>query len=111
MPGISNTTNRYLNPIKNDVVQNNFAPSFAKIPNLGLDENKDVREAVRMKCNLLEVDDVCDLLKIGRSTLYGLVNKKAIKAVKLLGRTLFRPEDVMEFVASLPEYEGSANGF
>lgn len=70
-----------------------------------------VRNNSNMKCNLLELDDVCALLKIGRSTLYGLVNAKSIKAVKLLGRTLFREEDVNEYVASLPNYEGGSNGF
>lgn len=85
--------------------------NFSATPVLGLGAEGDLRFNGSMNCNLLEVSEVCNLLKIGRSTLYNLVNQKAIKAVKLLGRTLFRASDVYEFISALPEYEGGPNGF
>lgn len=58
---------------------------------------------------LLEFDEVCKLLRISRSTLYLLVNKKEIKAIKLRGKTLFRVNDVYNYISTLPEYEGAQN--
>lgn len=106
-------TNRYSKTIKNDVLSNNSPLSHdqEKSSISGAGVTPDLRNNRLMKCNLLEVNEVCDLLKIGRSTLYGLVNKKTIKAVKLLGRTLFRETDICDFVANLAEYEGGPNGF
>lgn len=116
-------TNRLANDIKNvpqrtrvtgvslATSQSKQPGNFADAPVLGLDIINEERHSTAMKCNLLEVDDVCGLLKIGRSTLYSLVNKKAITAVKLVNRTLFREEDVCNFVATLPTYQGGPNGF
>lgn len=78
---------------------------------LGADKIEKVRHTVSMDCSLLDFNYVCSLLGVGRTTLYSLVNNKSIKAVKLLGRTLFRESDVRDFVASLPEYQGGSNGF
>lgn len=105
-------TNRYSKTIKNDVSGNN-SPLYNNQENAisGAGVTLDLRNNRLMECNLLELNEVCSLLKIGRSTLYGLVNKKTIKAVKLLGRTLFREADIYDFVANLPEYEGGPNGF
>ena len=61
-------------------------------------------------CELLNVTQVCEALKVGRSTLYKLVNSKSLPAVKLLGRTLFRPNDVTGYIASLNAFEGPPNG-
>ncbi len=104
----STNTNRYPNTLKND-----FSPTLSnqEISISGAGVSPKLRDNRLMECNLLEFNEVCSLLKIGRSTLYSLVNKKAIKAVKLLGRTLFREADVCDFVANLAEYEGSPNGF
>lgn len=78
---------------------------------IGADKNTEVRQNTYMNCNLLEVHEVCNLLKIGRSTLYGLVNRKELKAIKLLGRTLFRQQDLETFISSLNNYKGGTNGF
>lgn len=110
MPKVTNT-NRYSKTIKNDTLNNSPLFNNPEISISGAGVSTEVRNNRLMECNLLEVNDVCGLLKIGRSTLYSLVNKKAIKAVKLLGRTLFREADVYDFVANLTEYEGGPNGF
>ncbi len=104
-------TNRYSKTIKNDTLNN--SPLLNNLENSisGAGVSTKIRNNRLMECNLLEFNDVCALLKIGRSTLYSLVNKKEIKAVKLLGRTLFREADVCDFVANLAEYEGGPNGF
>lgn len=106
-------TNRFSIRNKNVVsdCDNLSDPHPNKNPISGADVLNETRDNVCMKCNLLEFNEVCSLLKIGRSTLYSLINSKAIKAVKLLGRTLFRESDIYEFVATLPEYEGGPNGF
>lgn len=106
-------TNRYSKTIKNDVLSNNSPLSHDQEKTLisGAGVTPNLRNNRLMECNLLEFNEVCGLLKIGRSTLYGLVNGKTIKAVKLLGRTLFRETDVYDFVANLTEYEGGPNGF
>lgn len=95
----------------NKYTSDNSGTPPTNYPILGLGANAKVRHNLDMHCNLLEFDHVCGLLKIGRSTLYGLVNKKRIKAVKVLNRTLFREVDVYDFVSNLPEYEGGVNGF
>lgn len=78
---------------------------------IGADKIEKVRHTIPMDYGLLDFNSVCKLLGVGRTTLYSLVNNKSIKAVKLLGRTLFRESDVRDFVASLPEYQGGSNGF
>jgi len=60
---------------------------------------------------LLNMEQVCDALKIGRSTLYKLVNDNSLVAVKLRGRTLFRPNDIANYIASLDALEGPPNAF
>lgn len=37
-------------------------------------------------CNMINVDDLCDMLNIGRNTAYRLLNEKKIKAFRI-GRT------------------------
>lgn len=54
--------------------------------------------------SLLDVEQVLDLLKIGRSALYNLINRKQLVAVKLGRRTLFRPQDVKNYIDGLSEY-------
>ena len=109
---MANNTNRYSKTIKNDGSNNNsLFFNSQKIAISGAGVSPDLRNNRLMECSLLEFNDVCDLLKIGRSTLYNLVNRKEIKAVKLLGRTLFREADVYNFVTNLAEYEGGSNGF
>lgn len=105
-------TNRFTDKGKNTPSQEKAI--FVKPINntiLGADKSEKVRQNNYMECNLLEVNEVCQLLKIGRSTLYGLVNSKSLRAVKLLGHTLFRQQDLVEFVSSLNAYEGGSNGF
>lgn len=53
---------------------------------------------------LLDVEQVRSLLKIGRSTLYSLVNRKQLIAVKIGDRTLFRPQDIRSYIENLSEY-------
>ena len=104
-------TNRYSKTIKNDNFNNSPLLTNQENSISGAGVSTNIRNNSLMECNLLEFNEVCSLLKISRSTLYSLVNKKVIKAVKLLGRTLFREADIYDFVANLPEYEGGPNGF
>ena len=60
---------------------------------------------------LLTMEQACEALKIGRSTIYRLVNSSSLIAVKLLGRTLFRPDDVAKYIASLDAFESPPNAF
>lgn len=110
---MENNTNRLINHNKNVATEPKKSPTPSLEDRIisGADILSETRNNVDMRCNLLEFNAVCSLLKIGRSTLYGLVNTKSIKAVKLLGRTLFREADIYEFIANLPEYEGGVNGF
>ena len=53
---------------------------------------------------LLSIEQVLGLLQIGRSALYNLINRKQLVAVKIGKRTLFRPQDVKNYIESLNEY-------
>lgn len=53
---------------------------------------------------LLSIEQVLGLLQIGRSALYNLINRKQLVAVKIGKRTLFRPQDVKNYIESLSEY-------
>ena len=81
-------TNRFTNKGKNTPSQEKAF--LATSPKLGADKTEEVRHNNYMECRLLDFNEVCNLLNIGRSTLYCLINKKQIKAVKLASRTLFR---------------------
>ena len=50
---------------------------------------------------LLGIPQVCERLGIKRSSIYKLREKKLLVPVKLLSRTLYRPEDVDTYAASL----------
>ncbi|MDR0590971.1 MAG: helix-turn-helix domain-containing protein [Candidatus Nomurabacteria bacterium] len=78
---------------------------------VGADKTQNVRHNSDMSIQLLDMEQVCETLHIGRSTLYKLMNSKQMVAVKLFGRTLFRPHDVANFIDSLNNYEGGQNGF
>ena len=74
----------------------------------------DVEELTRQNRNmpyLLNISQVCSLLNIGRSTLYVLVERQELPAVKVLGRTLFRPNEIENFINNLPQFEGGKNEF
>lgn len=53
---------------------------------------------------LLSIEQVLGLLQIGRSALYNLINHKQLVAVKIGKRTLFRPQDIKNYIESLSEY-------
>lgn len=53
---------------------------------------------------LLSIEQMLGLLQIGRSALYNLINRKQLVAVKIGKRTLFRPQDVKNYIESLNEY-------
>lgn len=53
---------------------------------------------------LLNVEQALERLQIGRSTLYRLINRKQLVAVKNGRRTLFRPSDISNFIKGLNEY-------
>lgn len=53
---------------------------------------------------LLSIEQVLGLLQIGRSALYNLINRKQLVAVKIGKRTLFRPQDIKNYIESLSEY-------
>lgn len=53
---------------------------------------------------LLNIEQVLWVLQIGRSTLYNLINQRKLTAVKIGDRTLFRPQDLEEFINKLNQY-------
>ncbi|MBQ8985493.1 helix-turn-helix domain-containing protein [Candidatus Saccharibacteria bacterium] len=61
---------------------------------------------------LLNMEEVMSTLGgIGRTTLYRLVNTKALPAKKVGKRTMFSNKDVMDYINNLDNYEGGPNGF
>lgn len=75
----------------------------------GMEETRHNRE--EMAYTLLNVNQVCKALQIGRTSLYSLINARELKAIKILGRTLFRASDLIEYVHTLEEYKGAENEF
>lgn len=59
---------------------------------------------------LLNIEQVLNLLQIGRSALYNLINRKQLVAVKIGKRTLFRPQDIKNYIENLNEYGESYYG-
>lgn len=47
------------------------------------------------------VTETMEILRIGRSLFYELVNSKKLKIVKLSGKTLIRKQDLDAFISSL----------
>lgn len=48
---------------------------------------------------IYEIEDICDLLKIGKSTAYELVRKKELPAFKLHGVWKISEESLDNFIA------------
>jgi len=47
------------------------------------------------------VNETMEILRIGRSLFYELVNSKKLKIVKLSGKTLIRKDDLDAFISGL----------
>lgn len=47
---------------------------------------------------IYEIEDICDILKIGKSTAYELVRKKELDAFKLHGVWKISEESLQDFV-------------
>ena len=117
----SNNTNRLKNCNKNvatsTVEPTSLRPSklsqnfSATSPKRGLDAMNKARQNNTGVDYLLNINEVCQVLNIGRSSIYNLINGKRLTAVKLAGRTLFRRVDLVNFIDSLPEYQGEQYGF
>ncbi len=52
------------------------------------------------KDRLLTVEEVLDILRISRMTLYRIVNSGELKRLKIGSRTFFRRRDVERFIES-----------
>lgn len=48
--------------------------------------------------NIYEIEDICELLKIGKSTAYELVRKKELAAFKLHGIWKITEEALYDFI-------------
>ena len=97
--------------IKNaDDEQTEIRGDFNKKSKKGMDVEELTRQNRSMPY-LLNISQVCSLLNIGRSTLYVLVERQELPAVKVLGRTLFRPNEIENFINNLPQFEGGKNEF
>ena len=55
-----------------------------------------------MNEELLSIPQVKQILKIGTTKTYALINEGKLKAVKLGGKTLFCRSTVNDFIQSLP---------
>lgn len=53
---------------------------------------------------LLNIEQALGQLQIGRSALYNLINRKQLTAVKIGRRTLFRSQDIKNYIENLNEY-------
>lgn len=70
------------------------------------DEKLEIRHNDNMMVpRLYSVAEACELLSIGRTKLYDLLNQNLLKAVKIGRNTVFRPSDITNFINSLPDYE------
>lgn len=83
-------------------------PYNASIPRfqakMGADEKSETHHNKGMELRLLNVNEVCELLQIGRTTLYRLVNEGQIRKVSIgAQRTLFRPADIADFINAAVE--------
>lgn len=90
--------------------QNEVRKIFNKKSKKGMDVEELTRQN-RYIPYLLNIPQVCSLLNIGRSTLYILVEKRKLPAVKVLGRTLFKSNEIENFIKNLPPFEGEKNEF
>lgn len=71
---------------------------------MGADEKPETHRNNSMELRLLNVNEVCELLQIGRTTLYRLVNEGQIRKVSIgAQRTLFRPVDIADFINAAVE--------
>ncbi len=57
----------------------------------------------RDSAQLFTVSEVCEKLKLGRNTVYNLINANKIKSVKVGTRRLFRTSDLVEFIGSMED--------
>jgi len=71
----------------------------------GADDERNARYDVGMSVGLMDIDGVKSFLKIGKTAVYTLINSNALPSVKINGRRLFRPKDVIDFVNNLPTSE------
>lgn len=59
---------------------------------------------------LLTVPEVMGLLRVGRTTLHGLVRAGRLRVVKVGRRTLFRPAAVLAFIEEAEGRAGASAG-
>ena len=52
-----------------------------------------------MQSALLTIDEVKDQLKIGRTSIYKLVNEKKLPVVRITSKPLFRQSDIDALIA------------
>jgi hypothetical protein len=86
-------------------------PQVDTAPNGKVNGGLSLREAARRQEQRREahsVKEVEQILGIGHSTLYSLFNTGALKARRLLGRTVVLDSDLQEFLANLPSAFGPA---
>lgn len=60
-------------------------------------------------CVLMTVDEVKNVLRVSRSTVYRYLNNLSLPAIRLEGRTMVRASDLKKFVASREAYKGCLN--
>lgn len=69
-----------------------------------LDDIYDTRQTSIMELHLFDVKEVCDMLKIGRSTLNSLVAKGDLRTAQVgVKRTLFTFDSIRDYIKKLNE--------
>lgn len=58
-----------------------------------------------MNMKLLNMNEVCALLGVSKTTLYKLIHNRKIKAKGIESRTVFLMSDIREYINSLEEKE------
>jgi excisionase family DNA binding protein len=57
---------------------------------------------------VLSVEEVCDLLRIGRTTFYKLIHARKLAARKVRHRTVVVQDELARFIESLPRVGGDS---
>ena len=65
------------------------------------------REENMSDIQLLNIDQVCEILNIGRVKAYELINRKKLKSIKIDARRLVSVRALNEFIVQLEEKHGT----
>jgi len=62
------------------------------------------------KTRRVDIDEACEYARIGKTTMYELLNQKKVRGYKSKRRLLIDLNSVDEYMATLPQYEPLEKG-